>query len=312
MRIGLYVDVARDSRPTGIGRHVLCLLDAIAKVDRQNDYLLYYPTNALGRAEEFRHSPPQANFHPRPVRFPANWTIKHPQLWWKYYLPEILRRDRIDVFHGPNHFLPRFDGRKTVLTIHDLAFFKMTVHGNGMDRIYQHWTRLSLDWAGQVIALSENTRNDVLSLGTKPDQIRVIYGGGNIVPEERIESDRIDELRKTLNLPERYILFVGALQPRKNVPFLVEAFARLKRENPTLPHKLVLAGPKAEATAEIEGIVAKERIEDQVVLTGYLEDWQLPLLYKLVGSIRVTDTLRGFHTGDFGSHGVWHASNCDK
>lgn len=294
MRIGLYVDVARDERPTGIGRHVLCLLDSLASLDRENTYLLYYPTSALGRTEGFQHSPPHNNFQPRPVRFPSQWTTKYPQLWWKHYLPRILRRDRIDVFHGPNHFLPRFDRQKTVLTIHDLAFFKMTVHGAGMDRIYRHWTKLALDWAGQVIALSENTLHDVLELGTQPDQVRVIYGGGNIVPEERIETHRIDELRKKLNLPERYILFVGALQPRKNVPFLVRAFARLKQENPALAHKLVLAGPKAEATSEIESIAGEEGIADQVILTGYLEDWQLPLLYKLADLFVLPTRYEGF------------------
>lgn len=294
MRIGIYVDVARGEQPTGIGRHVLCLLDALAAIDDRNEYLLYYPARTLGRCEKFLHSPKQSNFRTRPVRFPTGWDTEHPRLWWKWYLPRVLRRDRVDIFHGPNHFVPCFDRRKTVLTIHDLAYFKMTVHGNGLDKIFQYWTRLSLDWAGRVIALSENTKRDVEELGADPERIEVIYGGGNIVPDERIAYKRTDELRQALKLPEKFILFIGTLQPRKNVPFLVRAFAHMKSENVSMPHKLVLAGPKGDASGEIEALAGELGIADDLIITGYLDDWQIPLLYKNSDACVLPSKYEGF------------------
>src|SRR5262249_53024203 len=151
------------------------------------------------------------NFRVRPVRFPTKWKLNHPTLWWKWYLPHVLRRDALDVFHGPNHFLPQFDRRKCIVTIHDLAYFRMEVHGRGMDEAMRQWTRHALDQAEVVIALSENTRRDVEALGVKGHQIRVIYGGGHVVPEDKIAYDRAEVLKRARNLPEQYILFVGTL-----------------------------------------------------------------------------------------------------
>jgi glycosyltransferase involved in cell wall biosynthesis len=293
MRIGLYVDVARDERPTGIGKHVLYLLDALAQIDQENEYLLYYPTPAMGPAIEFPHTPQQANFKARPVRFPRDWPAIRPRAWWNWYLPWIVRRDRVDVFHGPNHFLPQSDPRRNVVTIHDVAYFKMEVHGPTMDAVMRQWTRHALANAGHVIALSENTRRDVLELGMAPNKVQVIYGGGNIVPEERIATHRVQEMRTSLGLPEKYILFIGALQPRKNVPFLVRGFAELKRKFGA-DHQLVLAGPKDSATDEIIALARELGVADQVRLTGYLEDWQIPLLYREASLFVLPTRYEGF------------------
>jgi glycosyltransferase involved in cell wall biosynthesis len=293
MRIGIYVDLARGTKPTGIGLHIRNLVNALIELDRENEYLLYYPAGLLARAEAFGFNPLPANFRLRPVRFPRAWPDKHPSFWWKWYLPRVLCRDRVDVFHGPNHYLPDFDRRKTVVTIHDLAYFHMKLYDQGLNNAIQKWTRNALDWAGAVIALSENTRRDIEALGVAPERIRVIYGGGHIVPENKIRHDRCDELKKAFNLPEKFILFVGTLQPRKNVPFLLRAYARLKQEK-QLPHGLVLAGARDTASSEIDGLIQELGIAADVIVTGYVEDWQLPLLYKLADLFVLPTLYEGF------------------
>lgn len=293
MRIGIYVEVAKDEQPTGIGRHVLKLLESLAQVDSDNEYLLYYTTPLIGAVRPFPHTPKQGNFRPRPVRFPGEWPQRHPRLWWCKHLPRVLARDRIDVFHGPNHFVPQFDRSRTVVTLHDLAYFKMSVHGDGVDATLREWTRRALDWSVAVIALSENTKRDIVELGVPDEAVHVIYGGGNIVPEQAIEYGRVPELRKTLGLPEKFILFIGALQPRKNVPFLVKAYAELRRRGQT-EHDLVLAGPKSNAVEEIQSLVKELGIEPHVHLTGYLDDWQVPLLYKQADLFVLPTRYEGF------------------
>jgi glycosyltransferase involved in cell wall biosynthesis len=205
----------------------------------------------------------------------------------------VLRQDRVDVFHGPNHFVPRFTPERTVVTLHDVAYFHMDVHGPHMDGIMRDWTRKAIEWSGAVIALSENTKRDIEHLGCPSERIQVIYGGGSIVPEEQIAYHREEECRKALSLPEKFILFVGALQPRKNVPFLVRAYAKLVAEK-SIEHDLVLAGPKSNATEEIEALVRSLGIEQRVHLTGYLDDWQLPLLYKLASAFALPTRYEGF------------------
>jgi glycosyltransferase involved in cell wall biosynthesis len=294
MRIGIYVDVARHAELTGIGRHVIRLTQALGQVDADNEYYLYYPAPLLGRHQEYAYLPSRGRFRARPVRFPARWDLEHPRLWWEHYLPHVLRRDRVDVFHGPSHFVPRFDPARTVVTLHDLATFKMRVHGDSLDAVYRHWVRLALRWAGAVIALSEHTKRDVVELGVEPERVHVIYGGGNVTPDDEIPHHRAAELRARLRLPAQYILFVGTIQPRKNLPFLLRAFARLRREHPECPHGLVLAGPPGNASQEVEALARDLGIADRLCVAGYLEDWMLPLVYKMADLFVLPSSYEGF------------------
>ena len=279
MRIGIASDVAVGERPTGIGLHVRNLVAALATIDRDNEYLLYVRQDPVSfRLNVPGLIPPGPNFRLRPVRFPASWAGDHPRLWWDHYLPGVLRRDRLDVFHGPNHFLPDFDPGRSLVTIHDLAYFRMEVYPADENAMLREWTLKALDRAGGVIALSENTRIDVEALGVEPERVRVIYGGGHVVPDDQIRHDRRDELWQKLKLPERYILFVGTILPRKNVPFLIRAFEKLKRAG--LPHKLVLAGAQDASSAEVDELITALGLSSEVIVTGYVDDWQLPLLYK--------------------------------
>jgi glycosyltransferase involved in cell wall biosynthesis len=294
MRIGIYAETAKGAKPTGIGRHVQNLVRALAELDSDNEYLLYCARPALGRCEGWPEVPRQANFRLRSVRVPSRWQWNRPRVWWDWYLPQVLRADRLDVFHGPNHFLPKYDSRRCIVTIHDLAYYRMPVHGPGKDALMRHWTTLALQRAGRVIALSENTRGDVEGLGVPADRIRVVYGGGHVVSEGRIEYGRVAELRERLNLHDRYVLFVGALQPRKNVPFLVRAFARLKHAT-ALPHKLVLAGPPEAATErEVRDLTVQLGIQGDVLIPGYVDDWQIPLLYKQADVFALPTRYEGF------------------
>jgi glycosyltransferase involved in cell wall biosynthesis len=291
MRIGIYVETAKKDRPTGIGLHVRNLLDGLAQIDGENEYLLYYQQDVFARRRVPDHFPRQANFRPRPVRFPVKWISDRPRLWWDWRLPWAMRRDGVDVVHGPNHFLPLFDRARSVVTIHDLAYFHARLfHYNETMKV---WTLRALERAGAVIALSESTRRDVEAVGVEPQRIRVIYGGAHAVPEDQIQYGRAAELRQRLGLPERYLLFVGTLQPRKNVPFLLRSFARLK-ETAGLPHGLVLAGQRDSATEEIVALIDRLGLSRDVVITGYVEDWEMPLLYKMAELFVLPTYYEGF------------------
>jgi len=293
MKIGIYVDVAKDRKPSGIGLHVRKLLEKLADLDRENEYLLYYQCGLLESAGVFPHCPDRPNFRRRPVRFPAGWQGRHPRLWWNWALPRAIRKDGIDVFHGPNHFLPALAEIPTVVTIHDIAYFYMDVHGDPANEMLRQWTRHALQQASAVIALSENTSKDCVEQGAEADDVRVIYGGGNVVAEEQIAFDRAGEMRRHFKLPEKYVLFVGTLQPRKNVPFLIEAFADFKRATGS-PHGLVLAGKRDSAAPEIDRLIVDLGLGDDVVITGYVEDWHLPLLYKLADVFVLPTLYEGF------------------
>jgi glycosyltransferase involved in cell wall biosynthesis len=271
--------------------HVRELLSALSKLDQNNEYFLYY----VGRAasEPFPGLNLPKNFKPRRVRFPKRWLGEHPTLWWNWWFPAVVGRDRLDLFHGPNHFLPAVTRCKQVVTIHDVAYFRMPIYGPVLDEMNRTWTLRALRRADAVIALSQNTRKDVEALNYPSERAQVIYGGGKIVAENDIRYDRAEEMCASLNLPERFVLFVGSLQPRKNVPFLVRAFAKAKHEH-GLPQKLVLAGHRDSAGDEVESLAKQLNIAGDVLITGYVESWHLPLLYKLADLFVLPTRYEGF------------------
>jgi glycosyltransferase involved in cell wall biosynthesis len=293
MRIGINIDVARDETPSGIGLHIRELLEALAAIDEKNEYILYYRRGLTERRSGYE-GPSGPSFRPRPVRAPKRWPEDHPSLWWDWYLPSILRRDRLDVFHGPNHFLPACRPARGVVTIHDLAYFRQDdLYTPEVNAALRTWTRRALDRASAVIALSENTRGDLEALGVPPERIRVIYGGGHVIPDDQIRYDRREELVRSLGLHERFILFVGTINPRKNVPFLLRGFAALKRRG-DLPHKLVIAGARGAAAGEVDALIAELGLGSDVIVTGYLESWQIPLLYKMADLFVLPSLYEGF------------------
>src|SRR5262245_46187013 len=114
MRIGIYVDSAKEKEARGVGYHVRNLVQGLASVDEDNEYILYYQCDLLARDSYRTMFPAQRNLHPRPVRFPAGWSENRPNVWLNQRLPWAIRRDRIDVFHCPNHFLPGISPIPTV------------------------------------------------------------------------------------------------------------------------------------------------------------------------------------------------------
>jgi glycosyltransferase involved in cell wall biosynthesis len=270
LKIGIYAETARGDKLTGIGRHVTALVNTIASIEPDNNILLYYPgTRTNSRLEGNIASAPNVKF--RPVWVPANLPSEHPRLWWNWFLPAAIRMDGLDVFHGPNHYLPRTSIPK-VVTIHDLAYFKMEVHGGSRDELLRSSTRSAMEKANAVVALSNNTQEDIVSLGIEHSKVHVIYGGGNVVGESQIQYARREEMQRRLGIREKYILCVGAIQPRKNIPFLLKAFAQWKAKKP-IPHQLVIAGPKENAAADVMELIQSLGLEKDVIVTGYVADW---------------------------------------
>jgi glycosyltransferase involved in cell wall biosynthesis len=293
MRIGIDVDVATEKELRGVGYHIVSLVRGLGKIDHQNEYVLYYQRGLRKNTGRLYPFPHQSNFRARPVRFPEGWKGNHPKLWWRHYLPWIVRLDRIDVFHGPSHFLPALGSCKTVVTIHDIAFMKMDLYSKEFTNLMRVLVTNSLQSATRVVAISKNTRIDLEAFGVDPQKMRLIYGGGNIVPEDQIDYDRAGELRKAYNLPERYIVYVGTLGLRKNLVFLLRSYAELKRAH-RLPHALVLVGKRLAGVEEMDQLIRDLGIERDVIITGYVDAWQVPLFYKMADLFVLPTLYEGF------------------
>jgi glycosyltransferase involved in cell wall biosynthesis len=277
MKIGLYIDVLKAQEKTGIGRYVEGLIKSLVKLENDSQYILYYQEPLFDSLSiDIDIQSPKIKL--RPIKFPSQWFDKRPRLWWDYYLPFIAQLDRIDIFHGPNHFIPSRGNFKKVVTIHDIAYFFMNVHGSGMDRILKNWTLKSMKAADIVIGVSDSTINDCIKEGLDSNKAVKIYQGFESSFEHlRLSDDEVALEIENLKLPAKCILFLGTIQPRKNLSCLINSFASIFE---SIPHTLVLAGGPGSSQSEVENLVTKHNLNTRVVFTGYISDSQRAALYQ--------------------------------
>ncbi len=220
------------------------------------------------------------------VHVPPGWAgSPAPRLAWEQTgLPLLVRRVRPGVLHSPHYTMPLASSLgptpKLVVTLHDATFFSdPDLHLGVKARFFRQWTALSSRRADALIAPSEATRAEVVRhTGTDPDHITVIPHGvdhGRFRPPTAAETA---EVRQWLGLdaPAAYVAFLGTLEPRKNVPALVRAYAAVcaERANPPV---LVLAGGKGWDDA-IDAAVAEVPAHLRVIRPGFVPDGLVPAL----------------------------------
>src|SRR3989344_66711 len=199
-------------------------------------------------------------------------------LWSQLFLPlDLFFRRKIDIFFTPAHYAPRFLPVPLVVTIHDLSYFYFPDEFLRND-LYKliNWTAYSVRKASQIIAVSKTTKKDLAEFyHLNDDRVRVIYNGFDkpINPPEQSPVLKSYHLQK-----EAYVLFVGTLQPRKNLTTLIDAFSRFYA---LYPHfKLVLTGKKGWLYDKIFFEIQHKGLEDHVVITGYLPNSEVAILYR--------------------------------
>jgi glycosyltransferase involved in cell wall biosynthesis len=206
--------------------------------------------------------------------------IPFPRLWTHFRLGWEVRLDRPDVLFVPAHVLPLGSLGPTVVTIHDLGYLHFPEAHPLRQRAYLDWsTRTSALKATKVIADSQATRRDLIeAYGADPDKVTVVHLGrdpafGAELAEESVSASRV---RYGLAEGGGYLLYVGTLQPRKNLPRLVDAYARLVSALGDRAPRLVLAGKIGWMSQDLSAMVDRLGLAGRVVLPGYVAPQDLP------------------------------------
>lgn len=247
----LAIDASRttNAHPTGTERYALEMIRAL--IPLINGRLTLY----------FRDVPPRGLFPDS-----AECRVLHmPRLWTHTRLALQVALDRPDVLWVPAHTLPfAFPGRAAV-TVHDLGYLHFPDAHPPRQRAYLDWTtRSSARRAAIVLADSRATATDLTrAYRIPPERIRVVYPGVNVPPVQDVPA-----VARKLGLPERYFLFLGTLQPRKNIARLVQAYQRWQAEHPGDPAALVLAGRRGWLydpawTANVPGVIEPGYVADE-------------------------------------------------
>ena len=291
MRIGIdYTSAARQS--AGIGRFTRELIRAALALDEDNDYRLL----VAGRQPVAQAHLPRASRGYRLVQTPIS-ERNLVRLWHRLQIPlpvEVFL-GRVDIFHSPDFVLPPVARAVKVLTIHDLSFLRVPECADPRLRWYLgQVVPRSVRRADFLLADSESTRRDLVELlGVPPDRVQVIYGGVDAMFAPVGDAEALRRAREKYAHGRPFILAVGTLEPRKNYPTLIRAFARA-RQAARLPHALVIVGRKGWVYEPIFAAVDDLGLHDEVIFPGFVPDEELPALYNAADVLVTPSFYEGF------------------
>ncbi|HST05167.1 MAG TPA: glycosyltransferase family 1 protein [Chloroflexia bacterium] len=282
MLIG-YEASALQGYKSGVGYYAENLLAAMMRVAPQHDYVLF-SNRDMTRAWQVLGNERLYRGRYFPVRL----------AWMQGVLPGTLRRVRPDVCHFPNYLAPLASRCPSVVTLHDMTLF--------VTPRFHHWKKLVLDRtliplvarrAQAIVTVSHSAGDDIVRyLGVPSSKVHVIMNAVSPVFHTVTDKPQLEAVRARYGLGGPYILYVGTIEPRKNLARLIRAFRALKKRG--LPHKLVLVGQSGWHSASIYAEVEKHNLASDVIFTGYVPFEDLPALYSGASAMAFPSLYEGF------------------
>lgn len=284
MIIGIDGNEANIENRVGVGQYAYNLLLSLYKLDSENKYIIYLK------------NPPLKDL-PIPKQ---NWQYRvfGPQkLWTKFALPLHLftQKEKLDLFFSLSHYSPSFSPFPTVPTIHDLGYLQYQDQFTKKD-LYQliNWTKQSIKKASHIITVSNFSKKEIEKIyRINSEKISIAFNGVGEIPQiSKIDSEKV--LSK-FKITQPYFLYLGTLKPNKNIPFLIKSFSFYLRSNiDNQRSKLVIAGKKGWLFQEIFETVKKEGIENNVIFTDYINEFEKWTLYKNAIALIIPSLYEGF------------------
>lgn len=275
--------LANARQRAGVGTFCNELLRALPPVLGDWRLLLYLDESPR---DGFPLSPQQAEIRVLPRR--RGWTQRA--------LPRALLEDRPAVFLSPVTQLPLHCPGKCIAAVMDLAYVSFAEHFTLRQRVL---ARVQTAWcvrrADLLLSLSEATQRDLQRLYcVPPERAPVVLAGPSpqfVAPKDGGEAARV---RAALKLPGRFVLYLGRLQPRKNIPHLVESFAQVVARHPELPHHLVIAGDRGWMYDGIYAAAQASPARERIHFTGFVEDADVPGLVAAADVLALVSLWEGF------------------
>lgn len=216
-----------------------------------------------------------------------------PSLWRSWGI-HLMNHRKLDIYHGLSNELPlsiKRTGIKSVVTIHDLIFLRYPEYYPFIDRqIYSFKFRHACRVADKIIATSESTKKDIISFfGTDPQKIEVVYQTCDPVFRTLLTAEEKDLVRRKYNLPDKFILYLGTIEKRKNALTLIKAYLD---ESIDIP--LLIAGKPTAYLAEINEYLKQNPAGDRIIFRHTIESPDLPALYQSASIFVYPSVFEGF------------------
>jgi glycosyltransferase involved in cell wall biosynthesis len=279
------LSLGRNYRGAGINWYIYNLLRCLPRIVGHHRY------TAFLSERRFSPEPPLA------VNLSRLPTVRAPvRIFWEQAVqPWALRQAGVDLLHAMAFVSPLIQPCPSVVTVYDLSFLRFPESFRPLQRLYLRlFTGHSVRRARRVIAISHSTRRDVVRfLGKPADRVDVIYCG----VDDRFrpaEPAAVAAFRRQKGLPARFLLFLGTLEPRKNLMALLQAYAQLAAAQGDPPPPLVIAGGQGWHYQEIFAAVERLNLAGRVIFPGYVPEGEKPLWYNAAELFVYPSLFEGF------------------
>jgi glycosyltransferase involved in cell wall biosynthesis len=286
MRIG-FDATALPPKPVGAGRYIVRLVRSLAGLNTEHELVVFVQDNRRLLID----SPSIENVRwvETPEISPARRLI-----WEQTALPRLARQAGLDLLHSPHYTRPLDLPCASVVTFHDMTFFLYPKLHTRAKRLFFPWMmRLSARRADALIADSDSTRRDAMQILHIPaEKITTVPLGIGVEFHRITDAGLLEDCRRRYDLPQDFLLYVGTVEPRKDLPLLLGAYARLSQvENPP---PLIIVGRMGWMVEDVFRQIEALKLKDRVKFTGYIPDQDLPLVYNLAQILLYPSRYEGF------------------
>jgi glycosyltransferase involved in cell wall biosynthesis len=310
MNIGIDIRVLLTPTRTGVAEYTFELLNALFAIDTTNQYWLFY--NSYKNLSTHLPRWKQGTVHYVETKWPNKLLSASLWLRGKPLLDELIAQqhnsttaqqqynnitmEQLDFWFSPNlNFTALSPGTKHILTIHDLSFELFPEFYSWKRRWWHSMVkpREQCERAHLILTPSENTKRDIVALyGLHEDKIQVIKPGLTLLSDKKLGNKEIKklEIKQKYQLPERFILFLGTIEPRKNIAGVIEAYRTYSREK-KYPVSLVIAGPRGWKEGSILRMIQKTPGAQYI---GYVDAEDKPALYAMAKIFIYPSLYEGF------------------
>lgn len=288
MRICIDISPAAH-RKAGLGRYARELAERACRLDTADEYSVF----TYGRSEA-QIPAPLAHLPLLSVPLAAKPWRMSVLLAHYAHAPMDRLFPGVSLFHGTDHLLPRFRRVRSVFTLHDLIpmlfpEFHLPLNRWFLTLMFPKFLR----HADAIVAVSECTKRDAVRIyGVPEDKITVIYNGVDARFRPVPDADALRRVRAAYNLPEAYILYLGTIEPRKNLVRLLEACHALRQQG--YPHRLAIVGAKGWLYQPVFDKIAELGLESEVIFPGFIADEDLPAVYAGASLFAFPSLYEGF------------------
>lgn len=274
MKIG--IEAQRLFRPHKHGMDIVALelIRALQIIDKKNEYYIFVKPD-----EDRACLNATPNFHI--IEIPSvNYVV-----WEQLLLPFYAKKYGLDILHCTSNTAPLLLSIPLILTLHDVIFMEKTT-GENTSTNYQKYGNMYRKWlvpkivkkCKNIITISEVEKANIIqTLGLKNESVTVIHNGVSQRFGKKPSPDVMEKIKINLGLRNDYFLFLGNVEPRKNVKNTVKAFVAFAEQNPTV--KLVITGLKSSFIEHILLEIDKKDLLNRFVLTGFVDETTLLTLY---------------------------------